>query len=72
MLITLYPLGLYSTELKAVQNELRKKIREGKNSYRRKMEDQLQRRNVIGVWKSLKTISGQRRQTPRLRGTRCG
>ena len=47
-------------ELKAVQKELRKKIREGKNSYRRKMENQLQQRNISGVWKSLKTISGQR------------
>ena len=47
-------------ELKAVQKELRKKIREGKNSYRREMENQLQQRNVSGVWKSLKTISGQR------------
>ena len=47
-------------ELKAVQKELRTKIREGKNSSRRKMENQLQQRNVSGVWKSLKTISGQR------------
>ena len=47
-------------ELKAVQKELRRKIREGKNSYRGKMENQLQQRNISGVWKSLKTISGQR------------
>ena len=39
---------------------LRRKVSEGKNSYRRKMENQLQQRNVSGVWKSLKTISGQR------------
>ena len=57
-------------ELKAVQKEPRKKIREGKNSYRRKMEDQLQQRNISGVWKSLKTISGL--QTPRLQGIRSG
>ena len=31
-----------------------------KNSYRRKMENQLQQRNISGVRKSLKTISGQR------------
>ena len=49
-------------ELKAVQKELRKKIRERKNSYRRKMKDQLQQRNVNGVFKSLKTISGQRKE----------
>ena len=47
-------------ELKAVQKELRRKISEGKNSYRRKMENQLQQRNISGVWKSLKTISVQR------------
>ena len=57
-------------ELKAVQKEPRKKIREGKNSYRRKMEDQLQQRKISGVWKSLKTISGL--QTPRLQGIRSG
>ncbi|KAI4883190.1 hypothetical protein NFI96_029396, partial [Prochilodus magdalenae] len=33
-------------ELKAVQRELRRKIREGKASYRRKLEEQLQRNNV--------------------------
>ncbi|KAI5104598.1 hypothetical protein C0J45_6224 [Silurus meridionalis] len=45
-------------ELKTVQRELRKKIREGKPCYRRKMEDQLQQNNVSGVWKGLKTITG--------------
>ena len=33
-------------ELKNVQRELRWRIREGKNSYRRIMEDQLQSNNV--------------------------
>ncbi|KAI3357032.1 hypothetical protein L3Q82_003661 [Scortum barcoo] len=33
-------------------------IRKGKNSYRRKMEHQLQQNNICGVWKGLKTISG--------------
>ncbi|KAI3354787.1 hypothetical protein L3Q82_004534 [Scortum barcoo] len=45
-------------ELKSVQRELRRMIRKGKNSYRRKMEHQLQQNNVCGVWKGLKTISG--------------
>ena len=45
-------------ELKNVQRELRRKIQEGKNSYSRKMKDQLQRKNVSGVWRGLKTISG--------------
>ena len=55
-----------------MQRELRRKIREGKDSYRRKMEDQLQQNNVSGVWRGLKTISGTRRQTLRLWGTRGG
>ena len=33
-------------ELRAVHKELRWKIKEGKNSYRKKMEDQLQQNNV--------------------------
>jgi len=45
-------------ELKAVQRLLRRKIRKGKNSYRKKMEDQLQQKNTSGVWRGLKTISG--------------
>lgn len=44
-------------ELRTVQKELRRKIREGKASYRRKMEEQLQQKNIGGVWHSLKTIS---------------
>ncbi|KAI5095921.1 hypothetical protein C0J45_14351 [Silurus meridionalis] len=47
-------------ELKTVQRELRKKIREGKACYRRKMEEQLQQNNVSGVWKGLKTITGHK------------
>ena len=60
-------------ELRAVQNQLRKKIREEKDSYRRKMENQLQWRNVSGVWKSLEKISSQ--MTPdsqAMGGNRCG
>ncbi|KAI4875879.1 hypothetical protein NFI96_009456 [Prochilodus magdalenae] len=48
-------------ELKAVQRELRRKIREGKASYRRKLEEQLQQNNISGVWKGLKTISGHKK-----------
>nr|XP_057907087.1 uncharacterized protein LOC131104187 [Doryrhamphus excisus] len=47
-------------ELKAVQKELRRKIREGKDCYRKKMEEQLQQNNVRGVWRGLKTISGHK------------
>ena len=42
-----------------MQEELRKKIREGENSYIRKMEDQLQQRNVNGVLKVLKQSQGR-------------
>ena len=36
-----------------MQKKLRMKIREGKDSYWRKMENQLQQRNTSRVWKSL-------------------
>ncbi|TWW74415.1 hypothetical protein D4764_14G0004180, partial [Takifugu flavidus] len=49
-------------ELKSVQRELRRKIRQEKDNYRRKMENQLQQNNICGVWKGLKTISGFKEQ----------
>ncbi|KAI4881116.1 hypothetical protein NFI96_026359, partial [Prochilodus magdalenae] len=55
-------------ELKAVQRELRRKIREGKASYRRKLEEQLQRNNVNGVWKGIKTISGHKKPDSQVMG----
>ncbi|KAL7874850.1 hypothetical protein SRHO_G00058200 [Serrasalmus rhombeus] len=45
-------------EMRREQKELRRKIREGKDQYRKRMEGQLQQNNAIGVWRSLKTISG--------------
>ncbi|KAI4894000.1 hypothetical protein NFI96_013038, partial [Prochilodus magdalenae] len=54
-------------EMKVVQRELRRKIREGKTSYRRKMEAQLQQNNVSGVWNSLKTISGHKKPDSQVR-----
>nr|XP_008281790.1 PREDICTED: uncharacterized protein LOC103358552 [Stegastes partitus] len=51
-------------QMKAVQRELRKKTREGKGSYRRRMEEQLQQKDVSGVWRSLKTISGHNSSRP--------
>lgn len=39
-------------------NQLQKKIRKGKASYRRKIEEQLLLEKVSVMWKSLKTISG--------------
>lgn len=47
-------------KLKATQKELGKVIRSGKNSYRMKMENQLQQNSVSGVWRSLRTISGHK------------
>lgn len=45
-------------ELRRVKKELKKKIKEGKDSYRRKVERQFQRRYTKEVWRGLKTISG--------------
>ena len=56
-------------ELKAVQKELRKNI-QGKNSYKRKMEDQLQQRSVNGVQKCLKP-SQSRDPAPKLHLCLC-
>ncbi|CAI5660632.1 unnamed protein product [Oreochromis niloticus] len=54
-------------ELRVVQKKLKWKIRQGKENYRRKMEEQLQQDNIRGVWNSLKTISGQK-PTPQAAG----
>ena len=48
-------------DLKTVQKELRRKIREEKDRYRKKMEEQLQERNTKGVWDGLKNISGHQK-----------
>ena len=45
-------------ELKAVQKRLRRKIRQGKASYRWKLSRQLQQRDIKAVWSSMKTMSG--------------
>ncbi|KAI3363579.1 hypothetical protein L3Q82_011590 [Scortum barcoo] len=46
-------------ELRRVQRDLKRKIKECKASYRRKMEDHLQQNNVREVWRGLQAISGQ-------------
>ncbi|XP_056887462.1 polyhomeotic-like protein 2b isoform X4 [Takifugu flavidus] len=58
-------------ELKTVQRELRRKIRQEKDNYRRKMENQLQQNNICGVWKGLKTISGFKEQKSQPVGDRA-
>ncbi|KAI3363548.1 hypothetical protein L3Q82_012140 [Scortum barcoo] len=46
-------------ELRRVQRDLKRKIKECKASYRRKMEDHLQQNNAREVWRGLQAISGQ-------------
>lgn len=41
-------------EQRMVQRELGSRIREGKNCYRRRMEDYLQQNNISGVWRGCK------------------
>ncbi|KAI3357227.1 hypothetical protein L3Q82_015684 [Scortum barcoo] len=45
-------------ELKKVQTELREKIADGKDSYRRKLESRLQKNNMREVWSGFKTTTG--------------
>lgn len=45
-------------ELRRVQKELRQRIRKGKDSYRRKLEEQLEQNNARDVWRGLNKISG--------------
>ncbi|KAI3372137.1 hypothetical protein L3Q82_006995 [Scortum barcoo] len=46
-------------ELRRVQRDLKRKIKECKASYRRKMEDHLQQNNTREVWRGLQALSGQ-------------
>ncbi|TWW77038.1 hypothetical protein D4764_12G0004280 [Takifugu flavidus] len=52
-------------ELRRVQKELRRGIRRGKDSYRRKLEERLKGSNAREVWRGLKTISGQTKDSGR-------
>ncbi|XP_053723416.1 NACHT, LRR and PYD domains-containing protein 12-like [Synchiropus splendidus] len=47
-------------ELRIIQCELKLKIREAKESYRRKLECKLQTNNMQEVWSGMKTITGYR------------
>lgn len=51
-----------------MQKDLRRRIREGKDCYRRKMEDELQSNNISEVWRGLKTISGHRGEVSQVTG----
>ncbi|TWW61427.1 hypothetical protein D4764_04G0000730 [Takifugu flavidus] len=52
-------------ELRRVQKELRRGIRRGKDSYRRKLEERLKGSNAREVWRGLKTISGHTKDSGR-------
>ncbi|MBN3324503.1 SYT4 protein, partial [Atractosteus spatula] len=45
-------------EVKRVQRELKQKLRESKDAYRRRVEDKLQRNRVRDVWSSMREITG--------------
>jgi hypothetical protein len=45
-------------ELRAVQKELKKAIREGKEQYKQKLEAKLERNNVKDVWQGMQKITG--------------
>lgn len=46
-------------EQRRVQRALKRKIREGKVSYKRRIEQKLQQNNVRDVWRSMNVISGR-------------
>ncbi|XP_078810597.1 uncharacterized protein LOC144994953 [Oryzias latipes] len=45
-------------ELKRVQHQLRDQLRNGRDSYRRKLESKLQQDNMRAVWSGMKKITG--------------
>ncbi|XP_049889997.1 uncharacterized protein LOC126383511 [Epinephelus moara] len=47
-------------EVRAIQGELKMKIREAKERYRRKLERKLQQNNMREVWSGMRTITGFR------------
>ncbi|TWW56010.1 hypothetical protein D4764_09G0010600 [Takifugu flavidus] len=52
-------------ELRRVQKVLRRGIRRGKDSYRRKLEERLKKSNAREVWRGIKTISGHTKDSGR-------
>ncbi|MGL4850641.1 MAG: hypothetical protein ACRC28_17250, partial [Clostridium sp.] len=46
--------------MRAIQADLKVKIREAKEKYRRKLEQKLQQNNMREVWSGMKTITGFR------------
>ncbi len=50
------------TELKCVQKELSVRLRESKNSYRKKLEEKLQGSKARDVWSGMREITGFQRK----------
>lgn len=55
-------------EAKRAQRLLSVKIREGKEKYRRKLENSLQQNNLREVWRGMRTITGYKTSSPLLEG----
>lgn len=50
----------YKEEVKRIQKELNRKLKEGKDSYRQKLDDKLQRNKVKEVWSGMRENIGLR------------
>ena len=55
-------------ELKRVQGELKTRLKEAKETYRRKVEQKLQENNMREVWDGMKTITGCRKSNSTVEG----
>ena len=45
-------------QMRRVQGELKERIQQGKDSYRRKLEHKLQQNNLQEVWNGMRSITG--------------
>ncbi len=55
-------------ELRAVQKELKRKLREAKNNYREKMEAKMGQNSPKEVWNGMKRMAGCSKPAPRVQG----
>lgn len=56
-------------EMKAAQREVKRCLREAKDTYRRKVEQKLERNNMREVWNGVKTITGHNTRNSTVGGT---
>lgn len=56
------PLGQGTEKLKQIQNEIKQRLRESKHSYRKKLEEKLQRSKARDVWSGMREITGYKRK----------